>query len=82
MTLSSFYLVCFQGEAPPGGQALVCRAALRVWPEGEVPRPGCGELHRAGDQGRDAAGRGRVQVQGGLQELPHQEHEAQPHRRR
>ena len=31
-------------------------------------------------QGRDAAGRGRVPLPGGLQELSHQEHEAQPHR--
>ena len=71
---------CLQGQTPSGGQALVSGAAIWVRAESEVPGPGGGELHGAGDQGRDAAGWGSVQVPGGLQELPHQEHEAQPHR--
>ena len=52
-------------------------SALGAEPTSDSP-PGRESQDRPGDQGGDDDGRGRVQVPGGLQELPHQEHEAQP----
>ena len=70
-----------QGPPPRVWQALVSRANIWLRQQGELQavlgcRPG---QDGAGHQEGDDDGRGRVQVQGGLQELAHQEHEAQPH---
>ena len=61
-------------------QALVRRTDLRLREQSQLQAllGGRESQDRAGDQGGDDDGRGRVQVPGGLQELPHQEHEAQP----
>ena len=71
-----------QGPATRVREALVSRANIWVWQQSKlqtVQRRSQGG-HSPGHQVCQHDGRGGVQVQGGLQELSHQEHEAQPHR--
>ena len=77
-------VILCQGPTTRVRQALVSRTNFWLRQQGKLQA-----LQWRREGGRDGPGhqvgqpdgRGRVQVPGGLQELPHQEHEAQPHRR-